>query len=225
MFDAIDSKLAGAVLLEVGAVKEGDAAVEGDGLDDSCARGDGAFRRTIANANRCAFEPRAFDRAAHLLGDGQRRHPDEFETLHKIEQLALCGGRKSSADFVERALQRFDEWEQPELGRPTPQGDEQRGFSGLKPEDFGGTPMSIFAARDPDLAGALVKDARRKPSSDGALVYLNVNGKLEAVVDRIASAGGEVLVPKMDIGEPGFIALFRDTEGNVVGLHSERAAR
>ncbi len=93
----------------------------------------------------------------------------------------------------------------------------------LRREDFGGTPMAIFAVRDPDLAGALVKDARRKPSSDGALLYLNVNGRLDAVVDRIAKAGGEVLVPKMDIGEPGFIALFRDTEGNVVGLHSERA--
>jgi predicted enzyme related to lactoylglutathione lyase len=93
----------------------------------------------------------------------------------------------------------------------------------LRREDFAGTPMAIFAARDPDLAGALVRDARRKPSSDGALLYLNVNGRLDAVVDRIAKAGGEVLVPKMDIGEPGFIALFRDTEGNVVGLHSERA--
>ncbi len=68
-----------------------------------------------------------------------------------------------------------------------------------------------------------MRDARRKPSSDGALLYLNVNGRLDAVVDRIAQAGGEILVPKMDIGEPGFIALFRDTEGNVVGLHSERA--
>jgi predicted enzyme related to lactoylglutathione lyase len=92
----------------------------------------------------------------------------------------------------------------------------------LKREDFGGTPMSIFTAKDPDLAGALVKDARRKPSSDGALVYLNVSGRLDAVVGRIASAGGEVLLPKMDIGDPGYIALFRDTEGNVIGLHTER---
>ena len=93
----------------------------------------------------------------------------------------------------------------------------------LKRETFGGTPMSIFAAKQPDLAGALVKDARRKPSSDGALVYLNVSGRLDAVIDRIAGAGGEVLLPKMDIGDPGYIALFRDTEGNVIGIHSERA--
>ena len=36
-------------------------------------------------------------------------------------------------------------------------------------------------------------------------------------------AGGKVVMPKTDIGPPGFIALVRDTEGNVVGLHSERA--
>jgi predicted enzyme related to lactoylglutathione lyase len=93
----------------------------------------------------------------------------------------------------------------------------------LRREDLGGTPMSIFMAKGTDLAGALVKDARRKPSSDGALVYLNTNGRLEAVLDRIPGAGGEVLLPKTDIGDPGHIALFRDTEGNVIGIHSERA--
>ena len=95
----------------------------------------------------------------------------------------------------------------------------------LKREDFGGTPMAIFKAEQPDLAGALVKDARRKPSSDGALVYLNVNGRLDAVIDRIPSAGGEVVLPKTDIGDPGYIAIFRDTEGNVIGVHSERAKK
>jgi predicted enzyme related to lactoylglutathione lyase len=29
-------------------------------------------------------------------------------------------------------------------------------------------------------------------------------------------------MPKTDIGAPGFIALLRDSEGNSVGLHSER---
>src|SRR5882724_5392190 len=95
----------------------------------------------------------------------------------------------------------------------------------LQREDFAGTPMAIFKAAQPDLAGALVKDPRRKPSSDGALVYLNVSGRLEAVIDRIASAGGEVVLPKTDIGDPGYIAIFRDTEGNVIGVLSERAKK
>ena len=36
----------------------------------------------------------------------------------------------------------------------------------------------------------------------------------------VAKAGGEVVQKKMAIGPAGFIAVIRDTEGNVVGLHS-----
>ena len=38
----------------------------------------------------------------------------------------------------------------------------------------------------------------------------------------ILAAGGELVQPFTDIGVPGFIALIRDTEGNVVGLHQPR---
>jgi len=37
-----------------------------------------------------------------------------------------------------------------------------------------------------------------------------------------AATSGSVVLPKTDIGESGFIALVRDTEGNVVGLHAPR---
>jgi hypothetical protein len=33
------------------------------------------------------------------------------------------------------------------------------------------------------------------------------------------------MTARADVGAPGFIALVRDTEGNVVGLHSERTSR
>lgn len=91
----------------------------------------------------------------------------------------------------------------------------------LRREEFGGTPMAIFmSAAEGAVGGALVKNGQ-KPGG-GALVYLNANGKLDAVLGRIAKAGGEVVLPKTDIGDPGFIATVRDTEGNLVGLHSER---
>jgi predicted enzyme related to lactoylglutathione lyase len=93
----------------------------------------------------------------------------------------------------------------------------------LKHETFAGTPMAIFArAQATDLGGALIQDGRRKPSPDGSLVYLNAAGKLDACLERVARAGGSVLVPKTDIGDPGFIALVRDTEGNTLGLHAPR---
>jgi len=53
-------------------------------------------------------------------------------------------------------------------------------------------------------------------------VYLNASGKLDACLERVVPAGGAVVMPKTDIGDPGFIAVVRDTEGNLVGLHSER---
>ncbi len=92
----------------------------------------------------------------------------------------------------------------------------------LKREVFGGVPMAGFPFADKSTGGALVQDARRKPSAEGALLYLNARGQLDTCVQRIARAGGEVIAPRVDIGEPGFIAIFRDTEGNVVGLHQER---
>lgn len=45
-------------------------------------------------------------------------------------------------------------------------------------------------------------------------------GDLDGVISRIPGAGGAVIRPKFGIGEHGYIAIFQDTEGNVVGLHS-----
>jgi predicted enzyme related to lactoylglutathione lyase len=90
----------------------------------------------------------------------------------------------------------------------------------LKAETFNGEPHAIFAAED--LKGALVQRASRKPSAEGSLVYLNCNGQLDAVLGRVAGAGGRVVMPKTDIGPPGFIAVVADSEGNAVGLHSAR---
>lgn len=92
----------------------------------------------------------------------------------------------------------------------------------LRREDFGGKPHAIFPAGEGGAGGALVRDAERKPNGGGTLVYLSATGKLDACLDRVPHAGGAVLLPKTDIGEHGFIAIARDTEGNSVGLHSER---
>ena len=90
----------------------------------------------------------------------------------------------------------------------------------LRAEQFNGESHAIFG--DDGVAGALVQRSGRKPSADGAVVYLNCNGTLEAALGRVEKAGGKIVMPKTDIGPPGFIAIVRDTEGNAVGLHSER---
>ena len=61
-----------------------------------------------------------------------------------------------------------------------------------------------------------------KPSAtDGPLVYLNANPDVQSILDRIPDAGGTILVPKTEISpEHGHMAVFLDTEGNRVALHS-----
>lgn len=92
----------------------------------------------------------------------------------------------------------------------------------LKRETFQGTVMAIFGSAKDGVGGALIHDARRRPSTDGALVYLDATGRLDDVLGRVAGGGGTIVLPKTDIGEPGHIALVSDTEGNVIGLHSPR---
>lgn len=59
-----------------------------------------------------------------------------------------------------------------------------------------------------------------KPSADGTRVHLNCDGKLDDVLGRVETAGGKIVQSKFSIGDPGWIALIMDTEGNVIGLHS-----
>jgi predicted enzyme related to lactoylglutathione lyase len=93
----------------------------------------------------------------------------------------------------------------------------------LRRELVGGLQMAVFPYENGrGIGGALVRDEKQKPGSGGTLVYLNASGQLDAAIERVPRAGGSVVLPKTDIGAPGFIALVRDSEGNLVGLHSER---
>lgn len=86
----------------------------------------------------------------------------------------------------------------------------------------GPTPMAIFPyVQEKGVGGALVHMPEcGAPGAGGTLVYLNVEGDLDGVISRVSDAGGEIVKPRFGIGEHGFIAIIRDTEGNVVGLHS-----
>jgi len=68
--------------------------------------------------------------------------------------------------------------------------------------------------------GAVVQSPNLKPSMEGTLVYLNANPAMDNVLEKVETAGGKVLLPKTSIGENGYIAYIRDTEGNRVGIHS-----
>jgi len=91
----------------------------------------------------------------------------------------------------------------------------------LKTEDFNGVEMSILPHLD-GVGGSLMKSEERgyKPSQEGSTVYLNGGEDLATPLAKVEEAGGQVLMPKTQIGPDGFIALFLDSEGNKVGFHS-----
>lgn len=70
-------------------------------------------------------------------------------------------------------------------------------------------------------AGSLVMADADTPPGHGTVVYFTAPD-LEAHIARAAEKGGTVMMGKTDIGEYGFMALVKDTEGNTIGLHSQK---
>ncbi|MBL8396712.1 MAG: VOC family protein [Candidatus Accumulibacter sp.] len=70
------------------------------------------------------------------------------------------------------------------------------------------------------ISGALVKHPMTCPGKGGALVYFSCHDVAEEA-QRALEAGGLIARKKSPIGEYGFVALVEDTEGNLIGLHSQ----
>ena len=69
-------------------------------------------------------------------------------------------------------------------------------------------------------SGALVKTPGVPAGGNSTIVYFACE---DCAVEesRVVAAGGSVQQSKMSIGEFGFVSLIVDTEGNIVGLHSQ----
>jgi predicted enzyme related to lactoylglutathione lyase len=92
------------------------------------------------------------------------------------------------------------------------------------PMDMPNIKMRMFPLEDMMGVGGALCDSGgfHKPSAtDGPLVYLNGNPDVQIILDRVVAAGGTVIVPKTEISpEYGYMAVFIDSEGNRIGLHS-----
>jgi predicted enzyme related to lactoylglutathione lyase len=85
----------------------------------------------------------------------------------------------------------------------------------------GSEPCNMFPSEQGGVGGCLVQRPNHKPTADGTVIYLNVDGKLDATLKRAEKLGAPVLVPRTEIpGGFGYYACLQDSEGNHVGLHS-----
>jgi len=84
-----------------------------------------------------------------------------------------------------------------------------------------GYSMAFFPAKG-GIGGAIVVGEGCVPNTTGPLLYLNGGKDLDIVLSKVEAAGGRVIMPKTLINEAvGYFALFMDTEGNRLALHSK----
>jgi predicted enzyme related to lactoylglutathione lyase len=84
-------------------------------------------------------------------------------------------------------------------------------------------PMAYFVDKENSNIGHLFQLPNFKSSSDGVIVYMEFADDLNETLSKIKNAGGSVVMPKTLIAPgKGFWALFLDTEGNKLALHSNQ---
>lgn len=92
-------------------------------------------------------------------------------------------------------------------------------------QEMMGLQMAFFPSEDMNgkVSGSLVQGPMHKPGTDGAKLYLNANPDLAHALSNVEKAGGQIALPKTKISdEVGYMAIFVDSEGNTVALHSSK---
>lgn len=77
-------------------------------------------------------------------------------------------------------------------------------------------PMPVFMGAE-GPAGTLGQETI--PVEGGVVIYLGCED-IDAALSRVEQAGGSVAMPRSPIGPFGFIGQFKDSEGNLVALHT-----
>lgn len=87
--------------------------------------------------------------------------------------------------------------------------------------EFPGMEMGLLPFENQQVTGVIMKGEGYEPSATGVTNYLNAGEDLQLVLDKVEPNGGKILVPKTPHADnSGFFALFLDSEGNKLGLHS-----
>jgi predicted enzyme related to lactoylglutathione lyase len=85
-----------------------------------------------------------------------------------------------------------------------------------------GVQMAVFAGTGDAVKGALVSGNQAlQVGASGTLVYLHAGASLDATLQRVVAAGGQVAMGRVALPEGlGFMAQMLDPDGNRVGLHA-----
>lgn len=92
----------------------------------------------------------------------------------------------------------------------------------LRREAMGPHEMAVFPYEGEGVGGALLADpAAPGMGAGGTLVYLDASPSLDAALNRVGAAGGQIALPRQALPPGmGFFAHITDLDGNRVGLHA-----
>ena len=86
---------------------------------------------------------------------------------------------------------------------------------------WGPNRMGLLRFGQGGVGGAIVEGPGYVPTRSGVFVYLNGGDDLNKILRRVVASGGQVVREKTLFSpEVGYFALFLDTEGNELSLHS-----
>jgi predicted enzyme related to lactoylglutathione lyase len=93
----------------------------------------------------------------------------------------------------------------------------------MNTQDFGGDKLGFLPSEKGALGGAICCGDSCKPSTEGVLIYINGDPDLSGILNRVEGAGGKIIMEKRQISpEIGYMAIFTDSEGNRIALHSDK---
>ena len=93
----------------------------------------------------------------------------------------------------------------------------------LTREIVDGYDMALFPPAEDGwgASGALAKGDVYVPSKTGAILYFRV-ASIDDILARATAAGADILYPKKDIGDLGYVAEIEDSEGNRIALTEQK---
>jgi uncharacterized protein len=92
--------------------------------------------------------------------------------------------------------------------------------SAVSKEGEGEFTFGLLPHSEQNASGCLVEMEDNEPAQKGPLVYLSVEGRIDAAVAEVERNNGKVVSAKHSIGPHGFRAIIIDSEGNKIALHS-----
>ena len=90
--------------------------------------------------------------------------------------------------------------------------------------DCGGEKMGCFPDDGVNVTGCIFHSSDYKPSMDGVIINFYSDEDINSFLKKVELNGGRTITPKTKImlEGRGYFALFVDTEGNRIGVYSDK---